>query len=1057
MMIFNGGCMEGRSKFKKIIKELLKNNNASITAENFICIEMLLEIIYETKQKPSDGWILLTQYYKYILEDKFSEVYGRKLYGLRRKFHNMANKSNWIINLDEYFSLDINLRLFKLTGEKLDKLSLKYLVDRETYYEDIIYELTNAKTIKPFFSEPGYTRYYKVLRNHRSVSEMTSNKVERSLNIPDALVNIQNDKLPQYKPKIELSIPSNYNWKNIYDRMGSSWSKRPVFKIINEFSGNEDEVKYKNQIHIAGDVGKGKSNYKIAETVRLVQNFGAKVGIIESKVDDVINTVRLLREVGIEAVPIIGKSDLEKHADTFIRNAGRKLERLGNISSEDFKELEYLSGFCIAAVLAEDNDITAREFPCTKLIDEEEESKVCPLYNKCGFYKSFTKLVSSQVWVATPHSLINMSVPKTIDPYERSFYEAFHDLLDIVIIDEADGVQRTLDDLFITNEDLFGPSNSILGRFEKLNEDISYLGIANSESLAYTWQMNFAHLQVLLPKLNRMVANTEALKAYLRREIITSFSLFNDIKESLKVEEYTQNLEIIKKLEQYLDYANTYDIQNHSIKHEFNELYNEFVWVQNIGKVEEIIKQRIVELFNQYKVIVPKQKNIDLLYAKFELFIYLVQLDFYIKVLSRDYPLIMQKINNSYEKINVYEGIRKSLRSFLTEPLTGVIFGYKFILQGKDNGEKISLFRYSGVGRRLLDHFHEIKKEIGLKGPAIVLLSGTSIAPGSGHYDLRKVPEYMLKSFDEDSKIEQKLLMKFDEEGNLIKVSGLKGEERAAALRKLTRYLIRNIRMELSYWKEKDEDRKVLLIVNSYDNCKEVGKVLRNSGLNYRVLSREIEEKYDFSKELLENFKIESGDAEILVAPLNVISRGYNILNEYNKSYFGSVFFMIRPYMVPDDLQSYFQILHSRLDEYIAKGKNKGNSLGEVMNEIRRLSYIDLAVIAQNRYWKTLDNDFKRNLAWFTLVPIKQTIGRLQRGGTNCRVFYCDGAFAPEIIDNEPLSSKNSMLFEWYNMLNENRNNLFIEELYGKYLRGLEGLIMEVNNQQFEGEGYTNE
>lgn len=1055
-MSFSGGKMENKTKFKKNIKALLNNYQASLSVDNFIYIEMLLEVIYEAKQVPSDGWILLTQYYKYILDQEFIDNYGRKLFGLRKKCHHLANKLNWYRHLEEYFSIDQNLRLFKLVDNNLERLPLKYLSNRETYYEDIVEELVNTKVINPFFVEGEGAKYFKVVRNHTNLSDTTTNKIEKNLHIPINFINLENNKLPQYREKLKLSIPKAYEWRKLYEAMGNKWGGRPIFKIINEFSGREDEIIYKDLVHIVGDVGQGKSNYKIAEAFRLVKDFGARVGIIESKVEDVIKTVKALREIGIEAVPIIGKGNLEKHLNNFLKNSARKMRNLGDICSEEYEELEYLSGFCTIGTLAGDSDITSREFPCKKLYDEDNEMKTCPLYNKCGYYKIFTRLLEAPVWVATPYSLISMTVPKTIDPYERTFYEAFHDLLDLVIGDEADGMQRIFDDSFITKEDLFGSSNSILDRFENLNSDINNLQLTNKESLAYTWQMNFRHLQVLLPKLNRMVANTSLLKSYLRREVITSFNLFNDIKESFKVEDYPENIEMLQKLEQYFDYANAYDIQNDSIKHEFNELYNEFVWVQNLGKVEEIIRERIIDLFNKYKVTIPKGKNEDLLYSKFELFIYLVQLDFYIKVLSRDYPLIMENINNSYEKINVYEGIRKSLRTFLTEPLTGVIFGYKFISEGKDNVEKISLFRYSGVGRRLLDHFHELKKEIGVTGPAVVLLSGTSIAPGSGHYNLRKAPEYILKSFEEHSIIEQKLLCKHVD-GKLLRISGLRGEERAAALRKLTKELIRNIRTELHCWKNKGEHRKILLIVNSYDNCKEVGEVLKSSGLTYRILSRELKEETDFLKESLENFMDESGGAEILVAPINVVSRGYNILNQYGKSYFGSVFFMVRPYMVPEDLQSYFQILHSKLDSYIEKGKNKDKTLGGVMNEIRRLSYSDLAKIAQNRYWKSLDDEFKRNLGWFTLVLIKQTIGRLQRGGTDCRVFYCDGAFAPELTENEPLTSKNSMLMEWYNILKEHEDNLFIRELYGKFLGGLEELIQDINNKQFEGEGYTNE
>jgi hypothetical protein len=1046
--------MNSIKKFKSDIKSILQNCDTDISGDNFVYIELMLRIIYDTKQKPYDGWILLTQYYKFLLQEEVVENHEKYLYALRKRCHHFANKLNWQRFLQEYFSLAPEIRMFAYEDEKLTRLSLKYLPKRDVNYDDILESILEVKVIKSFFLKSPKAKYKRVVRTHIKASAGTTDNIIKTVMIPEELKALDSKVLPQYREKKKFFIPNDISWMKVYERMGKNWNRRPEFKIINEFSQKGEKLNYKNQIHIVGEVGQGKSNYKIAESYRLVTDFDARIGIVESNVDEVLKTVKALRELGIKAVPVIGKSNLEKYSNNFVKNTSREAECIGDFSMEQFSELEYISGICTLAAIGEDKDISSREFPCSKLLDENDETKLCPLYGSCGYFKRFLELPDAEVWVATPYSLINTTIPKMIDPYERTFYEVFHDLLDIVLVDEADGVQRTFDSLFLNRETLAGKNQSLMDKFEELDKIITDKNLANIESLANTWQMNYYQLKVLIPRITRMMANTEAIHGYLRREVITAFSLFSDIKQGFKVEEYPENETIIKSLEQYFDFTDTYDIKSESIKHEFNELYHEFTWVQNLGVAEEQIRLRIKDLFNTYNVQIPKQKNVDLFYGKFELFVYIVQLDFYIKVLSRDYPILEEKVNNRYEKINVYEGVRLSLRTFLTEPMTGVIFGYKFNPSDARQNQSIDIFRYSGVGRRLLDHMHEIKKEIGINGPAIVLLSGTSVAPDSGHYDLLKKPEYILKSSENNSKIKQDFLIKYDESTNAIKVSGLNGEERATALRKLTKALIRDIRFELKHWNdEKDEklrNRKVLIIVNSYDNCKEVGKVLRNEGLTYRVLSREPVDEMDYPKELLNTFGDETEEADILVAPMNVICRGYNILNKYSKSYFGSVFFLVRPYMVPDDLESYFQILHSNLDDYLRGCKKKNLSLGESMSEIRRKSYIDLSNIAQNRFWRGLDKDFRKNLAWFTLIPIKQTIGRLQRGGTDCRVFYCDAAFASAVSVGQTIKRENSMLGEWYEILKEHKNDMFIKELYGKYFEGLENMIIEINERQME-------
>ena len=123
------------------------------------------------------------------------------------------------------------------------------------------------------------------------------------------------------------------------------------------------------------------------------------------------------------------------------------------------------------------------------------------------------------------------------------------------------------------------------------------------------------------------------------------------------------------------------------------------------------------------------------------------------------------------------------------------------------------------------------------------------------------------------------------------------------------------------------------------------------------------------------------------------------------------------------------------------------------MKLIRKNSYRDLNNISQNKYWNDLDPIFRKNLAWFTLVPIKQTIGRLQRGGTDCRVFYCDGAFAPKYATNEIIKRENSMLGEWFDILLDGKNDIFIQELYGKFSNGLEKMIHEANENLMEEYG----
>jgi len=91
-------------------------------------------------------------------------------------------------------------------------------------------------------------------------------------------------------------------------------------------------------------------------------------------------------------------------------------------------------------------------------------------------------------------------------------------------------------------------------------------------------------------------------------------------------------------------------------------------------------------------------------------------------------------------------------------------------------------------------------------------------------------------------------------------------------------------------------------------------------------------------------------------------------------------------------------------------------------------------------------------MCWFTLIPIKQTVGRLQRGGTACRVFYVDGAFHTIISNSEQTTLADSMLKAWEELLSGYQEDIFIQELYGAFLLGLREAIEKIDIQVEETE-----
>ncbi len=63
--------------------------------------------------------------------------------------------------------------------------------------------------------------------------------------------------------------------------------------------------------------------------------------------------------------------------------------------------------------------------------------------------------------------------------------------------------------------------------------------------------------------------------------------------------------------------------------------------------------------------------------------------------------------------------------------------------------------------------------------------------------------------------------------------------------------------------------------------------------------------------------------ADIMVAPAQAIERGYNIVDKDGHSAFGSVFFLVRPMEVPDEISSKCTKLNGYLERHCVLSEKK--------------------------------------------------------------------------------------------------------------------------------------
>lgn len=355
------------------------------------------------------------------------------------------------------------------------------------------------------------------------------------------------------------------------------------------------------------------------------------------------------------------------------------------------------------------------------------------------------------------------------------------------------------------------------------------------------------------------------------------------------------------------------------------------------------------------------------------------------------------------------------------------------------NGKALSLFAYTNIGRCYILNFHRLLTDYdGRPGPAVLALSGTSYLPASTRFHVSKPQGILMPEANASRAIQTsafEFLPQYDRNGKAIKISGVREDQKFGMFNEMAEALVgRNgsgilgrkmkelqtlgIR-EPALWHDRE---RLLLLVNSYDQAAWVAKAIRDCwpGLHEKFSHLDRIKKNGRLEDFVADAGLHRTDIEafvstgskILVAPMNAIGRGHNILNENGKAAFGAVYFLTRPYPHPHDTQAIAQEINRRtLDwaedpDFIAWKEGDG-VLGRA-ESVRRLATRYWRSAEQRTYYKTLRDDEelreypREDLAATTAGLIIQAVGRLVRGGVPFHAAFVDAAWGPNNAEGKP-------------------------------------------------------
>ncbi len=1026
-------------EIKKKLKPYYNENNKSLKLEQFILFEMALMVVVHLKKEadPNKGYILFTKYHNI---GKWE--YGPESYFIQNAsicLKKFRSQKIWKDTLKEYKKDEYaGIRLFHISDDRIeekDAANLVYL-NREDDYMRYISSYNRPRCGK--YATPGVYKYYNKNNDENRVY------VELKEDIEEKIIDIPIEAKP--REKIEISVKSLMNaamemQKKIPgDPCANILQNNFIKEVKNGKVSIATELEIDKVVNIVGMVGAGKTTL-LKILAYALDKEDKKIVIVTDTVAEVFNLYTYFHMLGCNCSPLVGKTERVKYINQLIGEEEYYLD-------EDISR--YLTTNCLVdgKDLANEKAVSFGEEPCTKL-EHGNERYVCPYFEQCPTTAMQREALTSNIVITTVAGLVMSRVGNLQNIYLKEVLEKS----DVVFYDECDRVQKNLDDLFTPATEFNSFINECADDCREFMLESNIKRMENAESAYYT------ELQLKSPTVLQCVSNAvKTVKNSGNKSTLSgtfsAYTLLDNIQD--EISEHTA-----KEIYRLMDFENAeisslYDIMIsscESIKTDrFERLLSE--WLDKnepqmiLENIENISKDKINTSEKEFKAIQREAEKRNrkriAVRKRIQLIITLIFFDKFIVDIGNAYEDFRDIALGYNELVGFIRTRFTAQQDYLPSALMGNLFGIK-----STSDDDVLLFRQYAYGRALLTDLPYLrvnKKGIPV-GPHIVLLSGSSYAKGSYEYHVNADVKYIIEANKTVREFISKT--KFVELGLEERVSGSPLEARVEILQKVVDKCTPNIISELA------GEGKVLLVVNSFSQAEAVASRLSANLLKRgckeevcALISDRSIDKGESDKFIRrgEVYKFDKRKARILVAPALAIERGHNIVNEQGHSALSSVFFLIRPMGVPDDVKE----KSIKMNGYIAAKMYdyKGADIYEKNLYVRQEAtkfWNRMNDSSRRRLDNLSDTEIKTDIVATMFVLILQIFGRLCRVTDESKkpptVYFVDGAFRKRPDVEEGFNALNEMYFYLKNMLSDEENGEIARTLYEPFFKAYEGGI----------------
>ena len=748
--------------------------------------------------------------------------------------------------------------------------------------------------------------------------------------------------------------------------------------ILKEVNGSTvqpcSELTIREVVNMVGMVGAGKSTL-IKVLSFWFHQHGLRMAVVVDTVAETLSLQKYLSSLGVAASPLIGRSERMK----YINQVSQPDEICLSASYS-----QYLTPACLIDGMDEQHDaaIVFGKEPCYSL-KKGNQHYLCPYFEQCSGTKMLRDCYTASVVVTTVAGF----AASRVGTARETFLELAMRDFDLVVFDESDRVQKTLDHFFM-------PETSFNNYIRECAEDCSaYMKLSSKhreENLAAQRydEMQRQSVTVLSCIVKSLHHELGAWRKITYGDPFSALTLLDDL--------YQTETEFKIPHAVYQAIYNLIDMQDEE------RIRQSTLWAvldSSCKSTDEFFFDRMYQLWlTELGETFPrpeKNKARKIQDARIKLILRLIYFDHFIRGLSDAYEASHETSYGQNELFGFLQTRFRQQQHFLPSALCGNLFGLK-----KTDEEEIILFRQFAFGRSLMKDLPYLRTDQhgNPAGPHVILLSGSSWAEGSYEYHVNRPVNYILEADAEKRVFLEKT--RFFESGFLERISGAGDDQRVAQLRAATQKAVDLI---ISEYKRKAG--KILLVVNSYAQALEVQQTLETALRKANCSARTCRMIADAINAPSGEDTVRRGEvsrcaqlnADILIAPAMAIERGHNIVDEYGHSALSAVFFMVRPMAVPDDIQQKGSKLNGLVESHCKREPQE--SLFAYNARIRQFAARQWNKMSKTKAFgiAELSEDERKDVVATLFVLILQIFGRLARVTDVSRpaphVYFIDGAF----------------------------------------------------------------